>query len=44
MNVKEILKEHAKRIELSEAAFKEPVEITEEDYDFERACEAIFHM
>lgn len=38
------LKEHANRIDLSEAELKEPVEITEEDYDFERACEMIFHM
>jgi hypothetical protein len=44
MNVKEVLREHVKRIDLEEAALKEPVEITEEDYDFERACEMIFHM
>lgn len=36
------LKEHANRIDLSEAELKEPM--TEEDYDFERACEMIFHM
>jgi hypothetical protein len=36
------LKEHANRIDLSEAELKEPM--TEEDYDFERACETIFHM
>jgi len=41
MDIK-FLKEHANRIDLSEAELKEPM--TEEDYDFERACEMIFHM
>lgn len=40
-----IIKEFAERARAQIESVKEVnVELTEEDYDFERACEAIFHM
>lgn len=36
---KKFLEEHASKIDISKAALEGPIEITEEDYRFERACE-----